>query len=247
MSPRLSLAQLNIEHEKHIEPVSQFLAQQKPDVACLQEVFQSDIPHFEKILGATCFFAPMSRRMVRDAHDIEGVAIFSRLPVKQSGVEYYVGSGLPDAYFDARTAEAKRGTQGYALPWCDVEKEGVTFRIATTHFTWSAHGLPNDHQRTDLKTLLQRLETLGELVVCGDFNAPRGGEIFSILAQRFTDNVPAAYTTSIDGTFHRAGHLELMVDGIFTTPSYRASDVQRVGGVSDHYAFTASVEKVDPY
>ncbi len=80
-------------------------------------------------------------------------------------------------------------------------------------------------------------------VLCGDFNAPRGGEIFSELAARYRDNIPAQYTTSIDASLHRAGDLQLMVDGIFTTPEYQASSVLLHSGVSDHYAVTADITK----
>ncbi len=44
----------------------------------------------------------------------------------------------------------------------------------------------------------------------------------------------------------RSKHLELadkMVDGLFTTPAYRASDVRLQFGVSDHVAIVATIEK----
>ena len=80
-------------------------------------------------------------------------------------------------------------------------------------------------------------------VLAGDFNAPRGGEIFSHIAERYTDNIPPHYTTSIDGTLHRAGPIPFMVDGLFTTPSYRAKGVHLEFGVSDHAAVAATIEK----
>jgi hypothetical protein len=47
--------------------------------------------------------------------------------------------------------------------------------------------------------------------------------------------------TSIDPKLHRAGALQLMVDGLFTTPGYEASDVMLHTGVSDHCAITARI------
>jgi len=87
------------------------------------------------------------------------------------------------------------------------------------------------------------LETLGDFVLAGDFNAPRGKEIFSLLAERYTDNIPQKYTSSIDGTLHKAGPLPYMIDGIFSTPLYEVVDVEMVCGVSDHCAFKAFVTK----
>ena len=41
---------------------------------------------------------------------------------------------------------------------------------------------------------------------------------------------------------HRAGPLDLMVDGLFLSPHYRASNVQLAAGVSDHQAVVATLE-----
>ena len=79
------------------------------------------------------------------------------------------------------------------------------------------------------------------LVLCGDFNAPRGGEIFTRLATQSRDNVPSHYVTSIDPKLHRAGPLQLMVDGLFSTDGYRLSEVVLHNGVSDHCTITAVV------
>ena len=86
--------------------------------------------------------------------------------------------------------------------------------------------------------------------MCGDFNAPRGGEIFSALATRWHDNIPGTYHTSLDLSLHKAGKVDgerlatLMVDGLFTTPGYRTSRVELVPGVSDHCAIVAEVAYV---
>jgi endonuclease/exonuclease/phosphatase family metal-dependent hydrolase len=87
------------------------------------------------------------------------------------------------------------------------------------------------------------LEMLGQrsIILCGDFNAPRGREIFSRLAKRWHDNVPLHYVTSIDPKLHRAGPLQLMVDGVFSTTDYRVRNVVLHQGVSDHCAITADI------
>ena len=92
-----------------------------------------------------------------------------------------------------------------------------------------------------VKRLLACLEPEEEFTLCGDFNAPRGGEIFTALAMRYQDNIPLEYASSIDGNLHRKGPLPYMVDGLFTTPSYIASDVSLQSGVSDHCAILATV------
>jgi endonuclease/exonuclease/phosphatase family metal-dependent hydrolase len=243
MRPSLTLVQLNIERDKHLEKVIDFLKSQRPEVFCLQELVQSNIPLLEQASGATCYFTPMHRRVMNGSKEVLGLGIFSTLPVLLSSAAYYNGSGLPDVLFDPATPQTKRQTEGYAVSWCDIQKDAASFRIATTHFTWTPNGQADSFQREDIQSLLRILKSEGEFVLCGDFNAPRGGEIFSVLAEQFRDNIPPEYTTSLDGSLHRAGPLEYMVDGIFSTPGYTVTNVVRIGGVSDHCAFTASVER----
>jgi len=85
------------------------------------------------------------------------------------------------------------------------------------------------------------VQGLGETVLTGDFNAPRGREIFSHIASVFKDNVPDHVSVSLDPLHHRAGALPYMVDGIFSTPGYRVTEVEQHFGLSDHTAFSATV------
>jgi endonuclease/exonuclease/phosphatase family metal-dependent hydrolase len=91
------------------------------------------------------------------------------------------------------------------------------------------------------------LQSEKDFALCGDFNAPRGGEIFTTLASHYTDNIPSKYETSIHVALHRAGSVDgarlahLMVDGLFTTSGYAASDVRLEFGVSDHAAIVATI------
>ena len=77
--------------------------------------------------------------------------------------------------------------------------------------------------------------------MCGDFNAPRGRATFARLASTYADAIPAHHTTSIDASLHRAGQLNLMVDGLFHTAAVSAREVTFHPGVSDHYALTATL------
>ena len=137
-----------------------------------------------------------------------------------------------------------------ALVSATVSLGAVAFTVCTTHFTWSEEGKATEEQRADMRALLALLEAKKEFVLCGDFNAPRGGEIFEMLSSRYTDNVPPQYKTSIDVNIHRAGRqrphelADKMVDGLFTTPEYRCTSVELVNGVSDHMAVVAEIAKI---
>ncbi len=244
MSVCIKLILLNIEKSKHLGTVLTFLEKQKPDVFCVQEILENDIARFVAILGGAEFvFAPTIRHMEMEGNPIVGDAIFSRLHIVRKDVQLYVGDA--DNIPELRPSESaeKRGALNCALVTMSVEKEGDMFNIGTTHFTWTPDGKATLEQRLNMKKLLSILGLYEDMVFTGDFNAPRGGEIFSMLADKYKDNVPAHYLTSIDGDFHRAGQLKYMVDGLFSTPEYAISDVEMVCGLSDHCALVATVSK----
>jgi len=242
----LRIVQLNTERSNHLARIRPFLEDTQPDVVCLQEFPEPHIAEFEKLLGAESVFIPMTQ--YTDGV-VQGLCLFSRYPVKNKYVERYGGSTDEVPEFDDTSFESIHATVRFSLMACDIETEGEAYHIGTTHFPVTDRGEATDYQRTDMQALLALLRDQGELVFSGDFNAPRGGEIFSTLADRYTDNVPPKYKTSIDLDLHRAGkeHAERlstkMVDGIFSTSGYRVSDVEMTCGVSDHCALVAKVEK----
>ncbi|OGG73112.1 hypothetical protein A3A38_04865 [Candidatus Kaiserbacteria bacterium RIFCSPLOWO2_01_FULL_53_17] len=237
----IKLISVNVERANHLDRVLPFLARESPHVVCIQEICEPDVPRFAKTLGAAQHaFVPMTREFAEGGHHIIGLGIFSQLPLENVQTHYYhtISESLPDSsHYEPTTYNNPHRL----VLSSEVTHEDVRYRFATTHFTWSLHGQATDLQRTSMQRLLHILDGLKDFILCGDFNAPRGGEIFDTFAARYTDNIPREYTTSIDGTLHRAGSLPYMVDGLFTTPEYRATDVRLVSGVSDHCAIVATI------
>lgn len=252
----LSLVSVNIEGPKHLEKVSAFLQKQKPDVVCLQELLEPDIPRFEDMLGIPCSYAPMLQVPENDRLSnggksaMMGIGFFSRTPVRGVRTHYYHRGPHETEIFNDWSVETKRSTQSCVFLVGDIEHEEAQFRIGTTHFTWTPDGQADDYQREDIDKLLEILTKESPLVFCGDFNAPRGGEIFSRLASTYKDNIPASYATSLDISIHRNGKIDAerlsryMVEGLFSTPEYQVKNAKLSFGVSDHAAITADIERV---
>jgi endonuclease/exonuclease/phosphatase family metal-dependent hydrolase len=249
MSASVRLTSLNIERSKHLDLVIPFLKSQSPDIVCLQELMERDIPAFESELHMRTYFTPEKMHPAEDDLGVMGNGIMSTYELNDARATYYVGEPRHLVEFDESTAESKHRTENLAVSFISVMHDGVSYTIGTTHFTWTPDGSASEQQRADMRALLKILERSGEFVLTGDFNAPRGGEIFAKLAKRYTDNIPAQYETSIDLDLHRNGKTrphelkDKMVDGLFTTAGYRARDVELHFGVSDHAAVIATISK----
>src|SRR3990167_5686134 len=223
MSSFLSLACVNIERTEHLDRVLAFLQKAKPDVVCLQEVYEYDLQKFAEKLDMESAFGQMMC-MGRD-NKLEppflpfGIALLSRLPMSNLRRSYYHGDeeSVQNLMFDGN-----HQSYYHLVLSATFQKDEKKFTIGTTHFTWTPDGKADDVQRTHVAGLLKTLQDFPDMVFCGDLNAPRGEEIFAELAKRYKDNIPSHYTTSIDVNLHRAGEKmrgrQLIIDGLFTIP-----------------------------
>ncbi|TSC58305.1 MAG: endonuclease/exonuclease/phosphatase [Parcubacteria group bacterium Greene0416_79] len=241
----ITFISLNIERDWHYDRVIPFLKDIHPDVVCLQEVLDRDVSRFNRELAMQGIYMATSiadKGRGTEALAKEGVrsgnALFSRLPIEESGRTYYCGC----SDFAEVVPESSHCHRN--LIWAKIIFGNTAYLFATTHFTWTRHGETSNEQRRDLKTLFGNLDRLGAFVLSGDFNAPRGREIWETLATRYKDNIPPQYKTTLDQELHDTPGLQYVVDGLFTTPEYECRDTKLVCGVSDHCAVVSCVERV---
>lgn len=239
----ISLVSLNIEGDKHLETIVDFLRKNKPDVVCLQEVFEKDFPGIKKQLDMAGYFTPMTIEKTGDPKNnltACGVAILTNLYVENTPLSlYYFGK----SYSMPFAVKGDPNTVNKVILSIVLNKNNNRFTFGTTHFTLSDGGKADENQRKDLEEMLKLLNNFEDIILCGDFNAPRGGEIFSKISSKYKDNIPLEYETSIDSKLHRAKGLKLMVDGLFSTPHYQIKNVRLIEGISDHCAITAKVSR----
>jgi endonuclease/exonuclease/phosphatase family metal-dependent hydrolase len=242
----IKVVTLNIEGDKHIDRFLPVLQDLQPDVVCLQELFEEDVPGIVAALNMSShIYVPTMKVEQENRYRINprgnwGIGMLTRLEVKSAESFYYRD------FTDLKVFEEPND----AVPAVIVTtvSDGKTeYRIATTHFTWSPGGETTDLQRQDFEQLTSIVSQYPDLVLCGDFNAPRGREIFSLFEERYTDNLPKDVTTTIDNSLHYAGqkNLQLVVDSIFSTPEYIVSNVQILSEVSDHMGVYGEIEKLD--
>lgn len=235
----LKLVCLNIEKNRHLDRIAPFFKEETPDVLLLQEVLKKDVPFLERVLQMKCMFTPIAQFALQGTVHIGGQAILTNLPLIENYEEYYRGNGdsLPFIELVPGASEAI----ARALSIVKVVKDGRHYRLANTHFTWTPNGSSSEKQSHDLESLFSLLSLFPDVILCGDFNSPRGTPIFDRIASKFKDNIPSDVTTTLDKNLHKAGDLQLVVDGVFTTPHYQVGSIKLVDGVSDHLAIVAKV------
>lgn len=245
----VKLVSLNIEGSKHLEErVLPFLNKQNADVITLQEVFRVDVERIKEVTGMEGVFTPMAHITqvnipIPEHGDIWGVLILTKLPIIGSGSDtYYKYHGKDDLPVFVSTKNIEQMNR--VLSWIIVESDGEELTFATTHFTWSAKGETTRLQREAFQNLEEVLDKLPISILTGDFNVPRGREIFTKLSKRYKDNIPQDVVTTIDNVIHKAPEeINLVVDGLFSAKGIEVSNAQVISGVSDHMAIVGTVTK----
>ncbi len=244
--PTIKLITLNVEMNRHWDRIVPFLERESPDVLCLQELFDRDIKMLANRFGYQYVYIPTTKI----AYDT-GTAVLTRLPLKDVNSAYYYKPAPEIQTFRGATLVELRATVHEGIVWGAIEKDGARFTVASTHFTWTPDGKPNENQDRDIVSLFKILDGIPALILCGDLNAPRGdNRIYRSLIERFKDNIPADIETTLDmdlrketDPVERARLRTYVVDYIFSTPEYAVSDVRRVCGLSDHCAIVANVSR----
>ncbi|NCN87378.1 MAG: endonuclease/exonuclease/phosphatase family protein [Candidatus Pacebacteria bacterium] len=243
------LVSINIEGNKHLEErVLPFIKKQNPDVITLQEVFRADVKMIKEFTGMDGLFVPMAHiaqenTYLPEGDDVWGLLVLSRLPIINSGFEmYFKYQGKDKLPFFISTKNPGQMNRGIA--WIKVKDGQENIVFATTHFMWSKEGETTPLQEEAYQEMEKIMNKLPIDVFTGDFNAPRGRKIFSLLSKRYKDNIPQDLVSSIDNDLHKAkNEINLMVDGLFSEEGILVSNVNIHTGISDHKAISADINK----
>lgn len=231
---RLKIVSVNVEKDRHKETVKKFLDQESAEVVCLMEVCEADLGYFAGDKYKHISYIPNVR--LADG-GTAGVAIISELPLNNIEKITYGGRKI---------LELEKSNKGTHLPVL-ILAEINEYQIGTIHGTWTEGGAVDDDQRQDVASLLDILADR-ELVLCGDFNIPRGNEMYQELLSRYKDNIPSSVVTTIDPELHAAnkverGKLSLVVDYAWSSPGYRVQNLRLVSGVSDHLGLVFEIDE----
>ncbi len=248
----MKIVTVNMEGRKNLTRIESFLKNENPDTICLQEAPEFFSLWLEKAGYKTAFAPIVIRNDQGEPFFPEGVMFASRFPFTHK-TEYY---HRPQAEIVPHDRADRDGTIAAAVIIATVtHPDEGEYVLGTTHVMVTERGVTNDHQRAGVGRLLAILEQEKPHVLCGDFNMPRGvNELYEDFIKKYTDCIPAQYTSSLDRSIHRLGKdpalaspmfESYMVDYIFTQSPYVAENVRLQFGVSDHAAVVGDIDIVD--
>ncbi len=248
----MKIVSLNFEGLKHFQTlIAPWLSHEQPDVLCCQEFPQRELTTVEGLLESLGHFSPMikvveSGKFVGNPPGWYGVALFVKRSLVSQDTFTQTAIFSDRFYLKENIDPVMYGpNSGWrTLVWADIPTSSDNhkkLRVATTHFTWAPGGGINDLQRRDFISLSKLLDEVKPDILCADFNAPRGGEIFGQLSKRFRDNIPPEVTTTLDQNLHRMPGLQLVVDGMFSRPNVVIKNVRAIDGLSDHCALVGEI------
>lgn len=234
----LKSVSINIEADKHLKSVREFLAKEAADVICLMEAREIDVLEIAHNDYPFVIFAPSD--VLSDGNKT-GIAMLSKYPIFEVE-KYYCGENVSKYTKLPRVM----GTHTPTLLMAKIMSDEGEMNIGAIHFSWTKDGHENARQERHMEKLIEFLGRQGEFVLCGDFNIPRGYKLYEKLNMLYKDNIPSEVLTTIDPEIHRAnkderGKLKLVVDYIFSTPKYQVEKVRVEEGISDHCGVVANV------
>lgn len=250
----MKLITLNLEGDRHLDVALPFFARENPDILCLQEVYETDMVRIARDNAMHYAFEAMTLRPrggIEETSQPFGIGLVSKKEIKRVSAHLYHETVPPLSRFDDSTPERTNATIRRMVLIGEIEG----MKIGTTHFNWSPNGVEDEAQLEAFPKLIEALNTYSELLLCGDFNIPRGvNSLYGRLISHFTDCIPLEIIGSVDVSRHRRRDTPLiaeriskyMVDYILTRGNYSVSDVRQVCGVSDHCAFVAEISTSKP-
>lgn len=239
----LTFFSLNLEADRHLTEVSEYLKKYHPDVVHFQEIYRVHAEEWGRQFGYHVSFVPHVDFNVYE-HIFKplgewGIATLTKIKPTEIKVAYYSKSPVVIPHEFMKTKKHPRSLLVTKL----VDDKGVDYVFANTHFTWAMPDKADVEQAADFARLNVILEPYPSLVMSGDFNAPRESMVYRELATKYRSWVPEDVDTTLDPTYFRKPGLKLVVDHLFSTSDYKVVDVEVITGLSDHCGIRASISK----
>jgi endonuclease/exonuclease/phosphatase family metal-dependent hydrolase len=212
----ISILTYNIEFGNRLAEALEVIRRESPDVVCLQEIRQAQLPEIERSLSMSGVWWPSS--------NLFGGGEWGNVVLARGSVgEAHSIPGAPAGSFGV---------------WAAVECHGGRFIVASIHLMhMKTAGAGFQAREREIRALVDAVEKSGApILVAGDFNNPPMGGNYELLTARLTD-LGAGTGATLPSSFPL-----LRADYIFGTKEWQGESARRVDvTVSDHLPVIAVV------
>ena len=234
--------------------VTDFLAEQKPDILCIQEFFAKSedstqiLNRFTKEIGSG-YFTYKNYQEIKNKKRVNVLAIFSKFPIIGNGFirmnnrnvfcvfADILINGIKVRVYDLHLESNKFGNEDYSFYAHLTEKESESLDFSTGSlkiFSKLKKAFALRAEQVDL--LKQEIDNSPyPVLVCGDFNDPPNSYTYHVLSDKLKDSYKKAGKGLFGNTF--AGNFpSFRIDYILFDNLFEASNYKRIKvDLSDHY------------
>lgn len=239
----LTLFSLNIEADRHLEAVGDYLRTRSPDVVHLQEVYKIHAEAWAREFGYHLVFSPHVDFNVHE-HIYKplgqwGIATLTKIKPSHVQTDYY---SEPPIIIPHEFMKVKKHPRSLIIVHL-ADPSGQSYVFGNTHFTWAMPDVAARDQAPDFTRFQTLLRPHSSIVFSGDFNAPRETMVYRTLSNQYRSWIPDSVDSTLDPELFRKPELKLVVDHLFSTPDYELTNVSVLTGLSDHCGLSATVSK----
>lgn len=237
---------------KLFENIAAFIAAQRPDILCLQEVYNAEtypvdtkwhhVGSLATMLGFSHYaFNPAFTRLEPSGFRMQnGNAVLSNLPIKSSVSTFF------DVPFNGSYIEKPGDFQltPRNLQHVELEMANQTLHIFNTQGIWGFDGADNERRLAMGDTIAREVAGVRPALLMGDFNVEERTQTMQKITETMKNVFAGELTTSFNMQQKNGGGFATsVVDMMFVSPDIRVTN-HRVAteNISDHLALIAEFE-----
>jgi len=236
------------------EKALDFLVQERPDIACLQEVHDGHDPSFDlgfrglDLLKANLdlpnyHYAPaFYEKRYYNQKIIQGTAIFSRWPIMNSKVTF-INRAFED--FDGLEGPKDFFNLPRAIQEVKIQAEDKILNVFNTHGIWGEDGKDNPERLKFSQAVIDQVRGKDKIILSGDFNVNEGTRSISMIDEVLNNVFKEDKRKSSFNMKRKTdpGYGTAVVDFIFTSHDIKVlSHKMPQVDVTDHLPLIAELE-----
>src|SRR3989344_339163 len=239
---------------KLFENIQAFIAEENPDILCLQEVYQAEVADLKqpwhavsnlaKILGYEHYaFVPAFAEEVETGYRVQfGNAIISRYPIKKSQSVFY------DVPYNGNWHPATRDDIQYTprnLQHGEIIINEKILHVFNTQGIWGFDGDDTERRLHMGDTIVKEIRGKQPALLMGDFNLQEGGKTTDKIEQHMHSVFKGEMKTSFNMNHKdpNSGYATAIVDMMFVSEDIQVISHHVSGAdVSDHLGLVAEFE-----